>query len=553
MALETGDYIADLVRGNPTGTDSKAQGDDHLRLVKKVLQQSFPNVTAPVIFANMLTTTSAVPAGNISTPQTAAELAASVTPTVLTWLPGDIRRYGAVGAVDCAAALNAALRQVAQVGGSAVRIPAGTWPLLTSPAVVAALTDATIFGDGADRSVLQLGATSLSALRFTGATARLRIGGISFRSLTPFVASVGISVTGTSAVIPARDITIEDCTFPDMVNSVLLTFVEGAALSRCRSRYTAPPAAAATCYQVDNCRSVVMSSSGINVNTFPNTGNGVSILDDCEDITLLAVSVRGMANAFQTQNVAGVVGPQRVRLNTCSSAGATARGYHLQNGRDCSLSNCAALDAGVSGIVIASGVGHLAVGCKVARSQQAGIDVAGGSDHGVIGSDATNNSQATSALHAGIRVNTPGVRVVGCRSGDYAETLTNKQSYGLAITSGVDRAVVEGCDFTGNATGEYQNLSTSVNNRIEQCLIGTAVYDPPLLNPNSGATTTVAVVGAKAGDRVECAWSGPGLRQSVELYGWVDSADVVSVRFFNGGSGVADLFSGTVKVRVRPA
>lgn len=48
MGLEAGDYIADLVQTNPTGTDQKLQGDDHLRLIKKVLVQSFPNVDAEV-------------------------------------------------------------------------------------------------------------------------------------------------------------------------------------------------------------------------------------------------------------------------------------------------------------------------------------------------------------------------------------------------------------------------------------------------------------------------------------------------------------------------
>lgn len=43
MALETGSFISDLVSSNPPGTDGKDQGDDHLRLLKNVLQGSFPN------------------------------------------------------------------------------------------------------------------------------------------------------------------------------------------------------------------------------------------------------------------------------------------------------------------------------------------------------------------------------------------------------------------------------------------------------------------------------------------------------------------------------
>lgn len=48
MGLEAGDYISDLVQTNPTGTDQKLQGDDHIRLLKKVLLQTFPNLDAAV-------------------------------------------------------------------------------------------------------------------------------------------------------------------------------------------------------------------------------------------------------------------------------------------------------------------------------------------------------------------------------------------------------------------------------------------------------------------------------------------------------------------------
>ena len=42
MGLETGTYVSDLVITNPLASDLRSQGDDHLRLIKKVLQNSFP-------------------------------------------------------------------------------------------------------------------------------------------------------------------------------------------------------------------------------------------------------------------------------------------------------------------------------------------------------------------------------------------------------------------------------------------------------------------------------------------------------------------------------
>ena len=43
MALESGTYVQDLVVTNPEGSDSKSSGDDHLRLIKSVLSNTFPN------------------------------------------------------------------------------------------------------------------------------------------------------------------------------------------------------------------------------------------------------------------------------------------------------------------------------------------------------------------------------------------------------------------------------------------------------------------------------------------------------------------------------
>jgi hypothetical protein len=49
MSLETGTYISDLVPTNPSGSDPKSQGDDHLRLIKSVLQTTFPEASGPIL------------------------------------------------------------------------------------------------------------------------------------------------------------------------------------------------------------------------------------------------------------------------------------------------------------------------------------------------------------------------------------------------------------------------------------------------------------------------------------------------------------------------
>jgi hypothetical protein len=49
MGLETAAYIGELVASNPTATDPKNQGDDHLRLLKTILQATFAGFAGPVM------------------------------------------------------------------------------------------------------------------------------------------------------------------------------------------------------------------------------------------------------------------------------------------------------------------------------------------------------------------------------------------------------------------------------------------------------------------------------------------------------------------------
>lgn len=49
MALESGSFIGNLVATNPTGADSKSQGDDHIRLIKGALLNCFAGFTGSVI------------------------------------------------------------------------------------------------------------------------------------------------------------------------------------------------------------------------------------------------------------------------------------------------------------------------------------------------------------------------------------------------------------------------------------------------------------------------------------------------------------------------
>ena len=63
MALETGNYVNDLVQTNPTASDPVSEGENHLQLIKKVLKQSFPSVDAAV---NAIHSSASAPSTSIS-------------------------------------------------------------------------------------------------------------------------------------------------------------------------------------------------------------------------------------------------------------------------------------------------------------------------------------------------------------------------------------------------------------------------------------------------------------------------------------------------------
>jgi hypothetical protein len=48
MTVETVTFISDLDQNNPAGGDSIAEGDDHIRNIKKAIQATFPNINEAV-------------------------------------------------------------------------------------------------------------------------------------------------------------------------------------------------------------------------------------------------------------------------------------------------------------------------------------------------------------------------------------------------------------------------------------------------------------------------------------------------------------------------
>jgi microcystin-dependent protein len=64
MPLESATFISDLNVANPVSTDSVAQADDHIRLIKSAIKATFPNITGPVT-ATQSTLNTPIPTGII--------------------------------------------------------------------------------------------------------------------------------------------------------------------------------------------------------------------------------------------------------------------------------------------------------------------------------------------------------------------------------------------------------------------------------------------------------------------------------------------------------
>ena len=142
MALESTTYIDGLVTTNPTGTDPRSQGDDHIRLVKSTIRSTFPNVsgamTATHTELNLIdgyTGTTAelnyndIPTlGTVEASKTVTADAVGTTTNLKTKKQTEI--VNAVGTVSGATAINFALGNVV----TAVLASGGSFTISNPPA-----------------------------------------------------------------------------------------------------------------------------------------------------------------------------------------------------------------------------------------------------------------------------------------------------------------------------------------------------------------------------------------------------------------------------------
>lgn len=88
MTIETATYISDLNASNPGASDLKAEGDDHIRLTKTTLKNTFPNVAGAVTPTHLVInnlaagTFASVPITGVTTITTSGAVGAGIAPAV---------------------------------------------------------------------------------------------------------------------------------------------------------------------------------------------------------------------------------------------------------------------------------------------------------------------------------------------------------------------------------------------------------------------------------------------------------------------------------------
>lgn len=129
--------------------------------------------------------------------RTAAEIAASVTPTDYSYDPGYVQRYGYVAddSTDNSSAISNALLQMAQTGGSPVKFPAGVGRFATSQNIP---TGGVLVGEGKSKTILRY---TGSAQAFKQATPSSRIYEIRIADLSIYdfgTGTVGLDLESVS-------------------------------------------------------------------------------------------------------------------------------------------------------------------------------------------------------------------------------------------------------------------------------------------------------------------------------------------------------------------
>lgn len=365
MALESVTNIADLVMTNPTATDPKSEGDDHIRNIKKALKTDLPNITGPItatqaelnvldgITTNGLIARTAVGTGAVRTltagdhivitngdgvsgnpvigidpndlPSNAVlvnytpEGSGAVTTTVQNKLQEvvSVQDFGASPSASAAVNTSAFQAAIDSLTAGTVIVPTGTYSLNT----VTLKPGVSLKGDGPLGVNLSAAANSTIILSYVASGSiqtGFTVSGLRFLC-GAFTGCTAISIDGNTSAIRCSKVRIENVDIEG-------AFDFGVVLRFCANTF------------INN-----VFCSGV--------ADGVYI-DNCADTDITSVKVQNGSNYGFYINGGGGAFDEGVRLISCSTNGQT---YGLGiNGQDWGVASGCSFTTAPSGALVAS-------------------------------------------------------------------------------------------------------------------------------------------------------------------------------------------------------
>ena len=277
MALESGNYINDLVITSPSSTDPKSQGDDHLRLLKTVLKETINGFTGAVL---VTATDTGTATGHVLTPSTAL---VGYTPMLCLLYKAALTNTGAITV------------NVSGLGVKSIKTMAGADP--TAGDIVAGYPMLLMYNGTS--FITLAGSEYLSKTGDQTLTGDLLIDGNS--AITGALATTGLTVTGNTTLNTATAITraVADSTTNLATTEFVTTATANEAAIRLANdnaeialRVAADNLEIANRTAADNLLAPLASPAltGIPTSTTASAGTGTNQIATCEFVAATAFS-----------------------------------------------------------------------------------------------------------------------------------------------------------------------------------------------------------------------------------------------------------------------
>lgn len=409
--------------------------------------------------------------------------------TFLRRLYYDVKSFGAAGngSTDDTSAIQAAIDACQAAGGGVVYFPPGTYVLNTG-LTLASYTNVWLVGAGWNVTSLAAGADSITLISMTGTTKRCAVQSMWVGSFSARTGVTGLSFVGTALGTPVSELLVRDVKIQNVNNPIVCTNMQQSNMENVGVVQSIASAVSGVGMNVKgsitcNFRDFIFLAT---VGTFGN--DNVRVDQDCDTPTLQNFNISGGTTGYgiRFRNGAGSTGPRLARATNCYAEDCSRSGFYVEACRDLRLQGCHAAVNTVDGFTIAGGTSIELTDCFALQNGAYGYYISGGTGVGLVGCNASDNSQTTTNTTDGIRIenNVTGIRVIGCKSGDFVFGSGNRQRYGLSIgATSTDYIYAKGNDLQSNNTADMGNFSTGTNNDLD--------YENTFTGTLTGFTATI--------------------------------------------------------------